>query len=68
MPTLRPRSPRRIDVAKPLAARSQVPRSSQDAGYGALLEVKADDATVDVKFESTKVDVDHAADRHTARR
>jgi uncharacterized iron-regulated membrane protein len=58
--TLAPKSPLSIDDAKTLA-QDAVAHSSQSAGYGALVDVKADDSTVHVKFANATVDLDRAS-------
>lgn len=58
--TLRPRSPLSIEDAKALA-QDAVAQSSQHAGYGALIEAKADESTVHVQFTNAMVDVDRAS-------
>jgi uncharacterized iron-regulated membrane protein len=58
--TLKPRSPLSIDDARALA-QDAVAQSSQRAGYGALIDAKADDSTVHVQFANAMVDVDRAS-------
>jgi hypothetical protein len=54
------RSPLSIEDARTLA-QDAVARSAHHAGYGALIDAKADDATVHVRFANAIVDVDRAS-------
>ena len=58
--TLRPRSPLSIEDAKTLA-QDAVARSSQRAGYGALIDASSDEISVHVRFANAMVDVDRAS-------
>lgn len=58
--TGKPRSPLSIEDALTLA-QDAVARSQQRAGYGALVDAKADESTVHVHFANAVVDVDRAS-------